>query len=112
MNSSRIRKITLIYLVLLVLCGIGYAKYDSYGLDGDAVAFMDIEPLADLAEADAVIDWASGMAAAGDGMRLAIRDRTGRFVGTAGFNALVRERASRGEVARQGGTPRGSRRAK
>ena len=42
MNSSRIRKITLIYLVLLVLCGIGYAKYDSYGLDGDAVAFMDI----------------------------------------------------------------------
>ena len=42
MNSLRIRKITLIYLVLLVLCGIGYAKYDSYGLDGDAVSFMDI----------------------------------------------------------------------
>ncbi len=42
MNSSRLRKITLMYVVLLILCGIGYAKYDNYQLDGDAVSFMDI----------------------------------------------------------------------
>ena len=42
MNSSRLRKIVLVYLLVLVFCGIGYAKYDSYKIDGDAVAFMDI----------------------------------------------------------------------
>ena len=42
MNRSSIRRIVLIYPLLLLLCGIGYAKYDSYKLDGDAVAFMDI----------------------------------------------------------------------
>jgi len=26
----------------MILCGIGYAKYDNYKIDGDAVAFMDI----------------------------------------------------------------------
>ncbi|MDB5427447.1 MAG: N-acetyltransferase [Phenylobacterium sp.] len=67
--------------------------------DARTVEHMDIEPLADLAGADAVIAWATGLAASGDGIRWAIRDRTGAFVGTAGFNALVRERGSRGEVA-------------
>ncbi len=42
MNPSRLRKFALLYPVLLILCGIGYAKYDSYKIDGDAVAFMDI----------------------------------------------------------------------
>ncbi len=42
MKPSYFRKIVLIYPLLLILCGIGYAKYDSYKLDGDAVAFMDI----------------------------------------------------------------------
>jgi 4-amino-4-deoxy-L-arabinose transferase-like glycosyltransferase len=42
MNHSTIRRIVLIYPLLLILCGIGYAKYDSYKIDGDAVAFMDI----------------------------------------------------------------------
>jgi len=42
MTTSRLRKIVLIYPLLLILCGVGYAKYDSYKLDGDAVAFMDI----------------------------------------------------------------------
>jgi len=37
-----LRRILLFYPLLLVLCGIGYAKYSSYQLDGDAVAFMDI----------------------------------------------------------------------
>lgn len=42
MNPSGLRKIAFIYPLLLILCGIGYAKYDSYKIDGDAVAFMDI----------------------------------------------------------------------
>ena len=42
MNQSFIRKIALVYPLLLILCGIGYAKYDNYKLDGDAIAFMDI----------------------------------------------------------------------
>jgi ribosomal-protein-alanine N-acetyltransferase len=67
--------------------------------DAATVEHMDIEPLTDLAGADAVIAWATGLAACGDGVRWAIRDRAGAFVGTAGFNALVRERGSRGEVA-------------
>jgi ribosomal-protein-alanine N-acetyltransferase len=67
--------------------------------DASTVEHMDIEPLADLAGADAVIAWAMGLATSGDGVRWAIRDQTGAFVGTAGFNTLVRERGSRGEVA-------------
>jgi len=67
--------------------------------DPATVEHMDIDPLADVAAADAVIAWAMGLAGAGDGVRWAIRDRSGAFVGTAGFNALVRQRGSRGEVA-------------
>jgi ribosomal-protein-alanine N-acetyltransferase len=67
--------------------------------DPRTVEHMDIEPLADLDGADAIIAWAMGLATSGDGVRWAIRDRDGIFVGTAGFNALVRERGSRGEVA-------------
>jgi hypothetical protein len=37
-----LRLILLVYPLLLILCGIGYAKYSSYLLDGDAVSFMDI----------------------------------------------------------------------
>lgn len=67
--------------------------------DAATVEFMDIEPLAEVAGADAIIAWASGLATSGDGVRWVIRDRDGAFVGTAGFNSLVRERAARGEVA-------------
>jgi len=67
--------------------------------DPATVEHMDIEPLADLAAADAVVAWAMGLASSGDGLRWAIRDRGAAFVGTAGFNALVRDRGSRGEVA-------------
>jgi hypothetical protein len=41
-GSALLRRIVLLYPLLLVLCGIGYAKYDNYQLDGDAVSFMDI----------------------------------------------------------------------
>jgi ribosomal-protein-alanine N-acetyltransferase len=67
--------------------------------DPATVEYMDIAPLADVAGADAIIAWASGLATSGDGVRWAIRDREGAFVGTAGFNSLTRERAARGEVA-------------
>lgn len=36
------RRLLIAYLVLLVFNGIGLAKYDTYQLDGDAVAFMDM----------------------------------------------------------------------
>lgn len=42
MTPSRLRLLAVLYTVLLLLCGAGYAKYDSYKVDGDAVAFMDI----------------------------------------------------------------------
>ncbi len=42
MNSARLRKIVFLYPVLMIVCGIGYVKYDNYQLDGDAVSFMDI----------------------------------------------------------------------
>ena len=67
--------------------------------DPQTVEYMDIDPLPDLAAAEAIIAWATGLAVSGDGVRWAIRDRSGAFVGTAGFNSLVRERGSRGEVA-------------
>lgn len=40
--EARLRKIIIVYTLLMVLCGVGYAKYDSYKLDGDAISFMDI----------------------------------------------------------------------
>lgn len=42
MTRPPLRSLLPAYIVMMVLCGIGYAKYQSYQLDGDAVAFMDI----------------------------------------------------------------------
>ena len=42
MNFRHLGKAVWLYASVLILCGIGYAKYDTYRLDGDAVAFMDI----------------------------------------------------------------------
>jgi ribosomal-protein-alanine N-acetyltransferase len=68
--------------------------------DPAVVAFMDIEPLTNLAEAEGVIDWTASIRAAGTGMRWSVRGRAdGAFVGTVGFNTLVWERGCRGEVA-------------
>ncbi len=41
-SPARLRTIVVLYALLMLLCGIGYAKYDNYQLDGDAVAFMDV----------------------------------------------------------------------
>lgn len=67
--------------------------------DAQTVAFMDIEPMSDLTDAEAMIAWANSLMAAADGVWWAIRDRSGGFVGTSGFAGLVRDRGSRGEVS-------------
>lgn len=36
------RRVLLLYVLLMLLAGAGYALYDSYQLDGDALSFMDI----------------------------------------------------------------------
>lgn len=66
--------------------------------DPPTVEFMDIAPMTSVAEADETIAWAAALLDAGGGVRWAIRDRAGGFAGTIGFNSLVRERGSRGEI--------------
>ena len=66
--------------------------------DPATVEFMDIEPLDDLAGADAIIDWATGLILTG-GEWWALRDAEGDLVGTAGVNVQERDRGSRGEVS-------------
>ena len=51
-----------------------------------------------VSEADETIAWASRLLDAGRGVRWGIRDRAGSFAGTIGFNSLVREHGSRGEL--------------
>ncbi len=66
--------------------------------DPATVEFMDIEPLEDLAGADAIIAWATGLILTG-GEWWALRDADGDLVGTAGINVQELERGSRGEVS-------------
>lgn len=66
--------------------------------DPEVTAFMDIEPLASLAEALDVIAWAEELASRGEGVRWAIR-RDGRLIGTCGFNRIEVDRGRRGEIA-------------
>jgi ribosomal-protein-alanine N-acetyltransferase len=66
--------------------------------DAATVEFMDIPPMADLTAADAMIDWAAGLAVSG-GAWWAMRDTTGTFVGTAGIVVHERHRGARGEVS-------------
>ena len=42
MSPNRLRFAPWVYTLLVLLCGIGYAEYSNYQLDGDAVSFMDI----------------------------------------------------------------------
>jgi ribosomal-protein-alanine N-acetyltransferase len=68
--------------------------------DPEVTRFLDIDPLTDIAQARGIVAWTERIAAADAGARWAIRARDGgAWVGTAGFNAIVRERASRGEIA-------------
>lgn len=67
--------------------------------DPAVTRFLDIEPLIDLAEAEAIITWAENQRTLGAGVRWAIRGPAGAFAGTCGFNRIVVERGRRGEVA-------------
>ncbi len=67
--------------------------------DSRVVEFMDLDPLSDIEDAHQIIDWAAGQRALGAGVRWAIRDSSGSFVGTCGFNQLIVERGRRSEVA-------------
>jgi ribosomal-protein-alanine N-acetyltransferase len=76
------------------------AEFLTHLSDPAVVAFMDIEPHADLAETLDVIVWTESIRVDGAGVRWAIRDAAdGAFVGTAGFNTLIWDRGCRGEVA-------------
>ena len=68
--------------------------------DPAVTEFMDIEPLAAIEQAEAIIAWTQSIRVAGTGVRWAIRGREDDvFVGSAGFNALVFDRGCRGEIA-------------
>jgi len=68
--------------------------------DPRVVEFMDIDPLVEVAEAQAIIAWAKTLRERGQGLRWTIREAaSGGFVGTCGFNLLVFDRGRRGEIA-------------
>lgn len=72
--------------------------------DPRVTEYMDIDPFTRSEEAEDVVGWAENLRAAAQGVRWAIREKAqdgapGCFLGTCGFNALVYERARRGEVA-------------
>ncbi len=85
---------------LTPLCMADAPDFFSHLADAAVVEFMDIEPLVDIGQAEAIISWAEDIRTAGVGLRWAVRDKTGgEFVGSCGFNTLVWERGCRGEVA-------------
>lgn len=86
--------------VLTPLCMADAADFFGHLADPAVVEFMDIEPLADISQAEEIISWAEDIRTAGVGLRWAVRDKAGGgFAGSCGFNTLVWERGCRGEVA-------------
>ena len=81
------------------LCGADAVDVLAHFADPRVVAFMDIDPLADIGQAGYIIDWAVTQRAVGAGVRWAIRDGHGAFLGTCGFNHIDLERGRRGEIA-------------
>jgi ribosomal-protein-alanine N-acetyltransferase len=68
--------------------------------DPQVTEFLDFSALTALPEAEAIIEWADQRYRSGRGIRWAIREAGGgSFVGTCGFNTIVREHGSRGEIA-------------
>lgn len=75
-------------------------EFHAHLADPAVVAFMDIDPHADIAETLGVIAWTASIRGTGAGVRWAIRTALdGAFVGTAGYNALIWTRGCRGEIA-------------
>jgi ribosomal-protein-alanine N-acetyltransferase len=68
--------------------------------DPSVTEHLDIDPLSSESEASEIVAWADDLYARGRGVRWAIRaHETGEFLGTCGFNSIVREHSSRGEIA-------------
>lgn len=65
----------------------------------EVTEYMDIDTLLDVSEAEGIIAWAQSILNLESGVRWAIRERGGAFVGTCGFNQIVTDRARRGEIA-------------
>lgn len=61
--------------------------------------FLDIEPTVRAEDGLRIVRWSQRIHAAASGIRWVVRDAGGGFVGTCGFNQIVRERASLGEIA-------------
>ncbi len=59
---------------------------------------LDIRPLLGLSDAREVIDWAEALRTSGAGVRWAIRDERGGFVGTCGFHQMTFARGRRAEI--------------
>jgi ribosomal-protein-alanine N-acetyltransferase len=66
--------------------------------DPRVTEFLDIRPLMGLSDAREVIDWAEALRSSASGLRWAIRDGRGGFVGTCGFHLMTFERGRRAEV--------------
>lgn len=66
--------------------------------DPEVTRYLDIHPLAGRSDARDVIDWAEALRSSGSGLRWAIRDREGGFVGTCGFHLMTFERGRRAEI--------------
>ena len=68
--------------------------------DPQVTEFLDFSTLRSCDEAEAIINWATDLFEAARGIRWAIRaSGSGAFIGTCGFNAIVRQHGSRGEIA-------------
>jgi ribosomal-protein-alanine N-acetyltransferase len=66
--------------------------------DPRVTEYLDILPLDGRSDAREVIDWAEALRSSGSGLRWAIRDEAGGFVGTCGFHLMTFERGRRAEV--------------
>ena len=84
--------------VLAPLCDADIDDLFAHFGDARVTEFLDIEPVEARFQTWDVIDWANGVREAGTGVRWAIRDEAGGFVGTCGFHRLTYLQARRGEV--------------
>jgi ribosomal-protein-alanine N-acetyltransferase len=66
--------------------------------DPRVTRYLDIPPLAGRTDARTVIAWAKALRVAGTGVRWAIRDGEGGFVGTCGFHLMTFDRGRRAEI--------------
>lgn len=60
--------------------------------------YLDFEAFEGPDQALQVIEWADDMVAEGSGVRFAIRDPGGAFMGTIGFHRIAMDNARRGEI--------------